>query len=156
MEDLLPATAACRHILRYMFCRDCAGHRLTKLIFFSAFSFHILSILDGKHLHSIAWKKHDMLCKLLPMRDIDYFHSMMMCNVYVCSLLVQLVCDTIFRNPVCLHCWFDRKTCIWQWQVQVDTTDKSTNVYKSKFLHETLSFWNDCACDGLKVITATL
>ena len=36
-------------------------------------------------------------------------------------------------------------------QVQVNPTDKNTNVYTTdchKFVHETLSFWNGHACDG--------
>ena len=57
-----------------------------------------------------------------------------------CSLCVQLGCDTIDRFTVCLHGWLARERCTWQCQVQVDSTDKSTNAYKidcHRFLHQT-------------------
>ena len=57
-----------------------------------------------------------------------------------CSLCVQLGCDTIDTCTVCLHGWLARKRCTWQWQVQVDSTDKSTSANKidcHRFLHQT-------------------
>ena len=44
------------------------------------------------------------------------------------------------RCTVCLHGWLARRRCTWQWQVQVDSTDKSTNANKidcHRFLHQT-------------------
>ena len=63
------------------------------------------------------------------------WQTMMICVMYMyalcwCSLCVQLGCDTIDRFTVCLPGWLARERCTWQWQVQVDYTDKSTNAYK--------------------------
>ena len=73
-----------------------------------------------------------------------------------CSLCVQLGCDTIDMFTVCLHGWLQEKNVRGNAKFRLTPLTRAqmhTNLIATSFCI-TLNFWNGCACDELKVITA--
>ena len=94
---------------------------------------------------------------------------MMRCDVYIGSMPVLLLFDTVSRFSVCLHCRLASQTCtrpssfnFWRW---FQWQEKNVGIYiyingllPLVLVSNCISFWNGCACIeciGLKLITAT-
>jgi hypothetical protein len=94
---------------------------------------------------------------------------MMRCDVYMWSMPVLLLFDTVSRFSVCLHCRLASQTCtrpssfnFWRW---FQWQEKNVGIYiyingllPLVLVSNCISFWNGCACIeciGLKLITAT-